>query len=188
MQRLYYPTETVLSNKITRNRIFLSFKDSFINPLVRRPNVFPPSSKQNWTKLNHNLFTHLKTSSSFAVGPQVTRELWTILAQDMKSRRLLPSFWGFSMFLNRSFIPSSSYQIRILRMTHWHYKHSCCWQKVVTGLLYQQCKNIPARFWEWLAEIMGQNAMAGGGTLANMPAQRAAWHFNIITWEIRFPN
>ena len=28
MQRLSYPTETVLSNKITRNRIVLSFKDS----------------------------------------------------------------------------------------------------------------------------------------------------------------
>ena len=28
MQRLSYPTETVLSNKITRNRIALSFKDS----------------------------------------------------------------------------------------------------------------------------------------------------------------
>ena len=28
MQRLSYPTETLLTNKITRNKIVLSFKDS----------------------------------------------------------------------------------------------------------------------------------------------------------------
>ena len=38
MLRLSYPTETVLSNKITRNRIVLSFKDSPRKPLGRRPN------------------------------------------------------------------------------------------------------------------------------------------------------
>ena len=37
MQRLSYQTETVLSNKITRNRIVLSFKDSPRKPLGRRP-------------------------------------------------------------------------------------------------------------------------------------------------------
>ena len=37
MQRLSYPTETVLSNKNTRNTIVLSFKDSPRNPLRRRP-------------------------------------------------------------------------------------------------------------------------------------------------------
>ena len=37
MQRLSYVTETVLSNKITRNRIVLSFKDSPRKPLGRRP-------------------------------------------------------------------------------------------------------------------------------------------------------
>ena len=37
MQRVSYPTETVLSNKITRNRIVLSIKDIPINPLGRRP-------------------------------------------------------------------------------------------------------------------------------------------------------
>ena len=37
MQRLSYPTETVISNKITRNRIVLSFKDSPRKPLRRRP-------------------------------------------------------------------------------------------------------------------------------------------------------
>ena len=37
MLRLSYPTETVLSNKITRNRIVLSFKDSPRKPLGRRP-------------------------------------------------------------------------------------------------------------------------------------------------------
>ena len=35
--RLSYPTETVLSNKITRNRIVLSFKDSPRKALGRRP-------------------------------------------------------------------------------------------------------------------------------------------------------
>ena len=37
MQRLSYPTETVLFNKITRNRTVLSFKDSPRKPLGRRP-------------------------------------------------------------------------------------------------------------------------------------------------------
>ena len=36
MQRLSYPTKTVLSNKITRNIIVLSFKDSPRKPLGRR--------------------------------------------------------------------------------------------------------------------------------------------------------
>ena len=36
MQRLSYPAETVLSHKITSNRIVLSFKDSPIWPLERR--------------------------------------------------------------------------------------------------------------------------------------------------------
>ena len=39
MQRLSYPTETVLSNKIDRNRIVLSFKDSPRKPLGRRPSL-----------------------------------------------------------------------------------------------------------------------------------------------------
>ena len=37
MQRLSYPTETVLSNKIYRNGIVPSFKDSPRKPLRRRP-------------------------------------------------------------------------------------------------------------------------------------------------------
>ena len=36
MQRLSYPTETVLSNKITRNIIVLSFKESPRKPSRRR--------------------------------------------------------------------------------------------------------------------------------------------------------
>ena len=40
MQRLSYPTKTVLSNKITRNRIVLSFKGSAGKPLRRRPEVW----------------------------------------------------------------------------------------------------------------------------------------------------
>ena len=36
-RRLSYPTETVLSNKITSNRMLLSFKDSPRKPLRRRP-------------------------------------------------------------------------------------------------------------------------------------------------------
>ena len=38
MQIQSYPTETLLSNKITRNKIVLSFKDSPGKPLGRRPN------------------------------------------------------------------------------------------------------------------------------------------------------
>ena len=37
MQRLSYPTETDLSNKITRNRLVLSFIDSPRKQLGRRP-------------------------------------------------------------------------------------------------------------------------------------------------------
>ena len=37
MQRLSYPTETVLSKKVPRNRIVISFKDSPRKPLWRRP-------------------------------------------------------------------------------------------------------------------------------------------------------
>ena len=37
MLRLSYPTETVSSNKITRNRMVLSFKDSPRKPLRRQP-------------------------------------------------------------------------------------------------------------------------------------------------------
>ena len=43
MQRLSYPTETVLSTKTTRNIIVLSFKDSPREPLRRRPLI-----RQNW--------------------------------------------------------------------------------------------------------------------------------------------
>ena len=42
MQRLSYRTETVLSNKIARNRIVLSFKDSPRKPLRRPPNEKRP--------------------------------------------------------------------------------------------------------------------------------------------------
>ena len=37
MQRLFYPTETVLFNKITKKGIVLSFRDSPRKPLGRRP-------------------------------------------------------------------------------------------------------------------------------------------------------
>ena len=39
MQRLSYPTETVLSKEVTRNRIVLSFKDSPRKPLGQRPTI-----------------------------------------------------------------------------------------------------------------------------------------------------
>ena len=42
MQRLSYPTEIILSNKISRNRIVLSFKDSPRNPLGRLPELGRP--------------------------------------------------------------------------------------------------------------------------------------------------
>ena len=44
--RLSYSTETVLSNKITGNRIVLLFKDSPRKPLGRRPSLYRPL-KQN---------------------------------------------------------------------------------------------------------------------------------------------
>ena len=53
MQRLSYLTETVLYNKITRNRIVLSFKDSPRKPLGRQPRekdrrkTFYASSSEN---------------------------------------------------------------------------------------------------------------------------------------------
>ena len=49
MQRLSYPTETVLSNKITGNRKILSNKDSPIKPLRQRPLTW------NWTYSPFNL-------------------------------------------------------------------------------------------------------------------------------------
>ena len=45
MQRLSDPTETVLSKKITRNNIVLSFKDSPRKPLGQRPMVAMPLHK-----------------------------------------------------------------------------------------------------------------------------------------------
>ena len=39
MKKRSYPTETFLSNKITRNRIVMSFKGSAWKPLTLRPNV-----------------------------------------------------------------------------------------------------------------------------------------------------
>ena len=43
MQKLSYPTETVLSNKITEHRIVLSFKDSPRKPLGRPPGITAPT-------------------------------------------------------------------------------------------------------------------------------------------------
>ena len=51
MQRLSYPTEIVISNKVTRNRIVLSFKNSPRKPLGRRP-------------YDDGLTRHLKRSTS----------------------------------------------------------------------------------------------------------------------------
>ena len=47
MQGLSYPTETVLSNKITRNRV-VSFKDSPRKPLRRRPLSLSSSMESFW--------------------------------------------------------------------------------------------------------------------------------------------
>ena len=44
MQRLSYPTETVISNKIMINRIVISFKHSPRNVLGRRPGVSYPTT------------------------------------------------------------------------------------------------------------------------------------------------
>ena len=48
-QRLSYPTETVLFNNITRNRIVLSFKASPRKPLGRRPYGMHTDAGHPWT-------------------------------------------------------------------------------------------------------------------------------------------
>ena len=85
MQRLSYPTETVLSNKITTNRIVPSFKDSPRTPLRRRPNIPPTSqektssrkglAKQTFRKsVLDNLFTeHMRHDAG---DPKVIQEEW----------------------------------------------------------------------------------------------------------------
>ena len=40
MQRLCHPTETVLTNKMTKNKIVLSFKDSPRKPVLDRKSLF----------------------------------------------------------------------------------------------------------------------------------------------------
>ena len=66
MQRLSYPTETVLSIKITRNRIVLSFKDSPRKPLGR----------WHFLKILKQIF-----KGNFSLFPLI--------------RDLLGTFWGF---------------------------------------------------------------------------------------------
>ena len=53
MQRLSYPTETVLSNKIIRNELVPSFKDSHRKPLVRGPPVHPLNSYGHVSRIAH---------------------------------------------------------------------------------------------------------------------------------------
>ena len=53
MQRLSFPTETVLSNKITKNRIVLSFKDSPQKPLRRRPSDWQVAAATRRLYNNH---------------------------------------------------------------------------------------------------------------------------------------
>ena len=49
LQSLSYPTETVLSNKMTRDRIVLSSKDSPKKPQRRRPRDSECNySRENW--------------------------------------------------------------------------------------------------------------------------------------------
>ena len=79
MLRLSYPTETVLSNKITRNIIVLSFKDIPWKPLRRRPTSVSSCSScrrrptyliRPVYKLRHCAFLLLWTSSpTTATGP-----------------------------------------------------------------------------------------------------------------------
>ena len=59
MQRQSSPTETVLSNKISRNRIVLSFKDSSRKPLRRRPEGAPRNwalAKSQLSHMSHKVF------------------------------------------------------------------------------------------------------------------------------------
>ena len=65
MQRLSYPTETVLSNRITRNIIVPSFKDRPRKPLGRRPAVsLSLSVAPKQLALNRNFLPKWRSSLS----------------------------------------------------------------------------------------------------------------------------
>ena len=65
MQRLSYPTETVLSNKITRNIIVLSFKDSPRQPLRRQPReAFLRPDDLKFTAHSRDIIVHVSHYSS----------------------------------------------------------------------------------------------------------------------------
>ena len=69
MQRLSYPTETVLTNKITRNRIVLSFKDSLRKPDYQEQNspiIQRQSSKAIKTATSHIFRIHMGTFNNIS--------------------------------------------------------------------------------------------------------------------------
>ena len=76
MQRLSYPTEIVLllSNKITRNRIVPSFKDSPRKPLGRRPNVATERGG-----MNHKSHTLCPTIMIIIGGGGSSSRVWPYL-------------------------------------------------------------------------------------------------------------
>ena len=80
MLRLSYPTETVLSNKITRNRIVLSFKDCPRKPLRRWPMDYGRRDGRrvqieiaNENSFNWGIVTSARSSSAtpFKVEPRI---------------------------------------------------------------------------------------------------------------------
>ena len=74
MQRLSYLTETVLSNKISSNRLVLSFKDSPRKPLRRRPCVaLPPFplSLNGFLGRRRQMVSLLSPSLSISLPPPI---------------------------------------------------------------------------------------------------------------------
>ena len=81
MQRLSYPTETVLSTKITRDRIVLvlSFKNSPRKPLGRRPSIGTGGMGkrlkvgENWASLRPDIHVGHSLSSARTAELFVTK-------------------------------------------------------------------------------------------------------------------
>ena len=92
MQRLSYPTETVLSNNITRNIIFLSCKDSPRKPLRRRPSTPHSSSVHSFAfrlQYVHRSDTTVKLYCSFRGTLHYSRPKVEIGSFDFYARNIL---------------------------------------------------------------------------------------------------
>ena len=86
MQRLSYPTETVLSNNITRNRIVQSFKDSPPKPLRRRPIISSGKVESEFCSY------HVQTWSGCCCGGKHREKERTDMACQTCLDKILPLF------------------------------------------------------------------------------------------------